>query len=355
MARVPKPRAFSGIQPTADSLHLGNYLGALKQWVDLQNDFDTVYSVVDLHALTVGPKPEDLSRRVRTTAAQFLAAGVDPEHSVLFVQSQVPEHAQLTWLLNCITGFGEAGRMTQFKDKSAKLGEQGITVGLFDYPVLMAADILLYDADVVPVGEDQRQHLELTRDLATRLNSRLGAGTVVVPKAHIVSASARIMDLQEPTAKMSKTSGHPSGIIELLDDPKVITKRIKSAVTDSGTAVTFEPDTKPGVANLLNMFAALSGRKVDQLVADYEGKMYGHLKVDLAELVVETLRPFREKTQLFLEDPAQLDSLLDDGARRASAIAQTVYARLATRFGVGLPLGYQGGTTQEASVQGDTA
>ena len=352
MAGVPRPRAFSGIQPTADSLHLGNYLGALKQWVDLQQDFQTIYSVVDLHALTVAPKPEDLRRRVRTTAAQFLAAGVDPEQSVLFIQSQVPEHAQLTWLLNCIAGFGEAGRMTQFKDKSAKLGEQSITVGLFDYPVLMAADILLYDADVVPVGEDQRQHLELTRVLAGRLNSRFGEGTAVVPRPHIVKATAKIMDLAEPTAKMSKTSGHPSGIIELLDEPKVIAKRIKSAVTDSGTEITWEPETKPGVANLLTIYAALSGLKVDQIVANYQGKMYGHLKVDLAELVVETLRPFREKTQAFLEDPAQLDHLLADGARRAGEIAQTVYARLADRFGAGLPLTYQASPSNGRSPGG---
>jgi tryptophanyl-tRNA synthetase len=329
-------RAFSGIQPTADSLHLGNYLGALKQWVELQSSFQCVYSVVDLHALTVSPDPAALRQRVRATAAQFLAAGVDPARSILFIQSQVPEHAMLTWLLNCITGFGEAGRMTQFKDKSAKLGEKGVTVGLFDYPVLMAADILLYDAHVVPVGEDQRQHLELSRNLAERLNSRFGEGTAVVPEAYIVKSTAKIFDLQDPTAKMSKT-GHESGIIELLDDPKVITKRIKSAVTDSGSEITWDPENKPGIANLLSIYSALTGQTPEQLVAQYEGKLYGHLKVDLAQVVVEALRPFRDKTAQFLADPAQLDAVLDDGARRAREIAAPVYARIAQRFGVSEP------------------
>ncbi|MCL1897549.1 MAG: tryptophan--tRNA ligase [Micrococcales bacterium] len=330
---MANPRAFSGIQPTADSLHLGNYIGALKQWVDLQNTYQTIYSVVDLHAMTVAPKAEDLARRVRVTAAQLIAVGVDPARSVLFVQSQVPEHAALTWLLNCVAGFGETSRMTQFKDKSAKLNESNVTVGLFDYPVLQAADILLYDAAAVPVGEDQRQHLELSRTLANRLNSRFGEGTAVVPKAHILAANAKIMDLADPTAKMSKSSGHLSGLIELLDEPKTITKRIKSAVTDSGTEVTWEPDTKPGVANLLRIYSALAGRPVVDLVVDYQGKMYGHLKVDLAELVVETLRPIRQQALDYLDDPVGLDKILDDGAQRASQIAQVVYARMAERFG----------------------
>ncbi|MDR2565791.1 MAG: tryptophan--tRNA ligase [Bifidobacteriaceae bacterium] len=331
---TPRPRAFSGIQPTADSLHLGNYLGALKQWVELQDSYDCIYSVVDLHALTVGPDPAALRERVRATAAQFLAAGVDPERSILFVQSQVAQHAQLTWLLNCLTGFGEAGRMTQFKDKSAKLGDKSITVGLFDYPVLMAADILLYDAELVPVGEDQRQHLELSRTLAARLNSRFGEGTAVIPEPLIVKATAKIFDLQEPNAKMSKT-GHPAGIIELLDDPKVITKRIKSAVTDSGSEVAWDPANKPGVANLLSIYSALTGKAVEEIVREYEGKLYGHLKVDLAEVVVEALRPFRERTGLYLSDPGQLDLVLAEGARRAEAIAEVVYQRMAGRFGLG--------------------
>jgi tryptophanyl-tRNA synthetase len=329
----PKPRAFSGIQPTADSLHLGNYLGALQQWVNLQTDYDCVYSVVDLHALTVNPDPAQLEQRVRATAAQFLAAGVDPAKSILFVQSQVPEHTQLTWLLNCLTGFGEAGRMTQFKDKSARLGDQSVSLGLFDYPVLMAADILLYDAALVPVGEDQRQHLELSRLLATRLNSRYGEGTAVVPKPLIIRETAKIYDLREPGAKMSKT-GHPAGIIELLDDPKTITKRIKAAVTDSGSEITWDPANKPGLANLLSIYSALTGQPVPEIVQRYEGKLYGHLKVDLAELVVESLRPLRERTAQYLADPAQLDGLLNEGKQRAQAIAAEVYGRIAARFGL---------------------
>ncbi|MDR2453049.1 MAG: tryptophan--tRNA ligase [Bifidobacteriaceae bacterium] len=335
---MSKLRAFSGVQPTADSLHLGNYLGALRQFVDLQAGYDCVYSVVDLHALTVGPDPAELRRRVRATAAQFLAAGVDPDRSVLFVQSEVPEHAQLTWLLNCLTGFGEASRMTQFKDKSAKVGDKGVTLGLFDYPVLMAADILVYDAHVVPVGEDQRQHLELSRDLAQRLNARFGDGAAVVPEALILPATAKIYDLQNPTAKMSKT-GHPSGVIELMDPPQTIAKRIKSAVTDSGAQISWDPAGKPGVANLLAIFSALAQRPVDQIVAQYEGKMYGHLKADLAELVIETLRPLRQRTAEYLADPAQLDALLAQGRAKAAAIAGAVYARIASRFGLNPPAG----------------
>jgi tryptophanyl-tRNA synthetase len=334
MMGVSRLRAFSGIQPTADSLHLGNYLGALRQWVRLQDDYDCVYSVVDLHALTVSPDPAALRARVRATAAQFLAAGVDAGRSVLFVQSQVPEHAQLTWLLNCVTGFGEASRMTQFKDKAAKVGEKGATVGLFDYPVLMAADILAYDANVVPVGEDQRQHIELSRTLAARLNSKFGPGTATIPEGLIIKATAKIHDLQDPAAKMSKT-GHPSGIIELLDPPKTIAKRIKSAVTDSGTEVSWDPKAKPGVANLLSIYSALAERPVEQIVADYQGKMYGHLKADLAEITIEALRPFRERTAEFLADPAQLDRLLDDGRDRARQLAGVVYQRIARRFGLG--------------------
>lgn len=275
-------RVFSAMQPTSDSLHLGNYLGALLQWVALQDGREAIYSVVDLHALTVAPDPAVLTRRTRVTAAQFLAAGVDPERSLLFVQSHVHEHAELAWILSTFTGMGEAARMTQFKDKSAKVGDSGTNVGLFTYPVLMAADILLYDTDVVPVGEDQRQHLELSRDLAQRLNARLGEGTVVVPEPHIVKEVAKIYDLQDPAIKMSKSASSPNGLIEILDDPKAIMKRIKSATTDSETVIRFDPENKPGVSNLLTMYAAFSGRPVADIVADYEGKMYGHLKTDLA-------------------------------------------------------------------------
>ncbi|MDR1294078.1 MAG: tryptophan--tRNA ligase [Bifidobacteriaceae bacterium] len=336
----PRPRAFSGIQPTADSLHLGNYLGALVNWVAFQDTFECVYCVVDLHSLTVGPDPAAIRDRTRRTAAQMLAAGIDPSRSILFVQSHVPEHAELTWLLNCVTGFGEASRMTQFKDKSLRQGSEGTTVGLFDYPVLMAADILLYDAAAVPVGEDQRQHLELSRDLATRLNARYGEGTAIVPEPYIVRATAKIQDLQDPTSKMSK-SGSPGGILELMDSPKVLAKRIKSAVTDGDTEIRFDPGTKPGVSNLLTIYSALTGRGIDTIVEDYRGKMYGHLKADLADVVVEVFTPLREKTQSYLEDPAWLDAILAEGAARAREIAAEVYGRIAGRFGL-LPPGGAG-------------
>lgn len=323
------------MQPTADSLHLGNYLGALRQWVALQEGHESIYSVVDLHALTVAPEPEALRRRSRVTAAQYLAAGVDPARSLLFLQSHVAEHAELTWVLSCLTGFGEASRMTQFKDKSARIGAAGTNVGLFTYPVLMAADILLYNADLVPVGEDQRQHLELSRTLAQRLNSRYGAGEelVRVPEPFIVKETAKIYDLAEPTAKMSKT-GHPSGLIELLDDPKVVTKRIKSAVTDAGTEVRYDPATKPGVSNLLTIHSALSGTPVPQLEAEFEGKMYGHLKVAVAEVVVEALAPIRQRVAELLADPAELDAILADGAARARVLARGTLSRIYDAVGL---------------------
>lgn len=327
-------RVFSAMQPTSDSLHLGNYLGALLQWVELQEGREAIYSVVDLHALTVSPDPEALRRRTRVTAAQFLAAGVDPESSVLFVQSHVAEHAELAWILSTFTGMGEASRMTQFKDKSAKVGESGTNVGLFTYPILMAADILLYDTNLVPVGEDQRQHLELSRDLAQRLNSRLGEGTVVVPEPYIVKEVAKIYDLQEPTVKMSKSASSPNGLIEILDDPKAITKRIKSATTDSETVIRFDPENKPGVSNLLTMYAAFSGRTVEDIVAEYDGKMYGHLKTDLAEVVVEALTPVRERTMDWLETPGKLDEVLAKGAAKASEIARGTLARIYDRLGL---------------------
>ena len=327
-------RIFSGMQPTSDSLHLGNYLGALTQWVALQEEHDAIYCVVDLHALTVGPDPAVLRDRTRRTAAQYLAAGVDPDRSILFVQSQVPEHAELAWVLSCHTGFGEANRMTQFKDKSGKHGSEGTTVGLFTYPVLMAADILLYDTTLVPVGEDQRQHLELTRDLAQRLNARFGPDTVVVPEPHIVKATAKIYDLQDPTAKMSKSAGSPNGLIELLDDPKVVAKRIRSAVTDAGREIRFDPEGKAGVSNLLTIFSALTDRSVPSLEQDYEGKGYGDLKVDLAEVVVDFLRPFQTRVQGYLADPASLDEVLGVGADRASELASVTLDRIFDRSGL---------------------
>ena len=328
------PRIFSGMQPTSDSLHLGNYLGALTQWVALQDSYDPIYCVVDLHALTVSPDPAVLRERSRRTAAQYLAAGVDPQRSILFVQSHVAQHAELAWLLSCQTGFGEAGRMTQFKDKSSKYGAEGTSVGLFTYPILMAADILLYDTALVPVGEDQRQHLELTRDLAQRLNSRFGEGTAVVPDAHIVKATAKIFDLQDPTSKMSKSSSSPNGIIELLDPPKTVAKRIRSAVTDAGSQIRYDRENQPGIANLLTIFSALTGREIDAIVADYDGKGYGHLKVDLADVVVDFLTPFQDRVNTYLSDPAELDAVLAEGADRAAEIAAPVMRRIADRFGL---------------------
>jgi len=327
-------RVFSGMQPTSDSLQLGNYLGALLQWVELQEGREAIYCVVDLHALTVAPDPAVLTRRTRLTAAQFLAAGVDPAKSLLFVQSHVHEHAELAWILSTFTGMGEAGRMTQFKDKSAQVGESGTNVGLFTYPVLMAADILLYDTNLVPVGEDQRQHLELSRDLAQRVNSRFGEGTVTVPEPYILKETGKIYDLQEPTKKMSKSFSSPRGLIEILEDPKVVAKNIKAATTDSDTVIAFDPEAKPGVSNLLSIYSAITGRPVAEIVADYEGKMYGHLKGDLAEIVVAALTPVRERTLDWLESPERLDSVLADGAAKASAIAKVTLARIYDSVGL---------------------
>ncbi|GAB2686207.1 tryptophan--tRNA ligase [Thalassiella azotivora] len=327
-----RPRLFSGMQPTSDSLHLGNYLGALRQWVAMQDDHEAIYCVVDLHAITVDQDPARLRERTRRTAAQYLAAGVDPRRSTLFVQSHVAEHSQLAWVLGCLTGFGEAGRMTQFKDKASKQGTDRTTVGLFTYPVLMAADVLLYDADRVPVGEDQRQHLELTRNLAQRFNSRYGR-TFVVPEPRIVKETAKITDLQEPTAKMSKSASAPNGIIELLDDPKAVAKRIRSAVTDTGREVVYDPEGKPGVSNLLTIYSALTDRTIEDLQDAYDGRGYGDLKKDLAEVVVDALSPIRERATTYLEDPAELDAVLADGAERAGTIARDTLARVYDRVG----------------------
>jgi tryptophanyl-tRNA synthetase len=323
---TPRPRVLSGIQPTADSFHLGNYLGAVRNWVAMQETHDTFYCVVDLHAITMGHDPALLRQRTRLSAAQLLAAGLAPERCTLFVQSHVPEHPQLSWVLSCITGFGEASRMTQFKDKSAKQGADRSSVGLFTYPILQAADILLYQADAVPVGEDQRQHLELTRDLAQRFNTLFGK-TFTVPAAYIVRDTAKITDLQEPTAKMSKSASSPAGIIELLDDPARSAKKIRSAVTDTGREIIFDPEAKPGVSNLLTIYSALTGRTIEDLVAAYDGKGYGDLKKDLAEVVVEFVKPLQERTRVYLDDPAQLDKLLAIGAEKARAVAvETLHA-----------------------------
>jgi len=327
-----RPRVLSGIQPTADSFHLGNYLGAVRNWVPLQETHDALYCVVDLHAITAGHDPVVLRRRSRVAAAQLLAVGLDPDRCALFVQSHVPEHAQLAWVLGCITGFGEASRMTQFKDKAARQGAERASVGLFTYPILQAADILLYQADQVPVGEDQRQHLELTRDLAQRFNSLFGP-TFTVPAAYILRETAKIADLQDPTTKMSKSASSPQGIIELLEDPNRSAKKIRSAVTDTGREIIFDPERKPGISNLLTIFSALSGRSIDELVVAYEGKGYGDFKKDLAEVVVETVRPIQERTRTYLDDPAQLDKILAVGAEKARSIASVTLAHVYDRVG----------------------
>ncbi|HVK19907.1 MAG TPA: tryptophan--tRNA ligase, partial [Actinokineospora sp.] len=326
-APAPKPRVLSGIQPTADSFHLGNYLGAVRQWVALQETHDAFYFIADLHAITVEHEPKLLRKRTRVSVAQLLALGLDPDRTTVFVQSQVPEHAELSWVMQCLTGFGEAGRMTQFKDKSAKQTADRVSVGLFTYPILQAADILVYRPQYVPVGEDQRQHLELTRDLAQRFNSRFGK-TFTPPEPYILKDTAKIFDLQEPGAKMSKSASTPAGIIDLLDDPKVSAKKIRSAVTDSGRDVVFDPENKAGMANLLTIYSALTGRKISELEDEYAGRGYGDFKKDLAEVVVEFVTPFREKTLGYLDDTAQLDAILAAGAERARAVTEPTLQRV---------------------------
>lgn len=329
---LDRPRVLSGIQPTAGSFHLGNYLGAVRQWVALQETHDAFYMVVDLHAITVPQDPAELRANTRLAAAQLLAAGIDPERCTLFVQSHVPEHAQLGWVFNCLTGFGEASRMTQFKDKSAKQGADRATVGLFTYPILQVADILLYQANAVPVGEDQRQHIELTRDLAERFNGRFG-DTFTVPDAYIVKETAKIYDLQEPLSKMSKSAASPKGLINLLDEPKTSAKKIKSAVTDTDTVIRYDEQEKPGVSNLLTIYSTLTGTTIPELEQKYEGKGYGALKTDLAEVFVEWVTPFRERTQEYLGDPETLDSVLAKGAEKARSIAGETLATAYERIG----------------------
>jgi tryptophanyl-tRNA synthetase len=330
MAVVPLPRVLSGIQPTAGSFHLGNYLGALRQWVALQETAEAFYCVVDQHAITMDWDPQELRRNTLLSAAQLLALGVDPQRSSLFVQSHVPEHVQLSWVLECLARFGEASRMTQFKDKSQREGTAGSSVGLFTYPVLQAADILVYQADEVPVGEDQRQHLELTRDLATRFNGRFG-DTFTVPAARIPPGAAKVLDLQSPEKKMSK-SLPPAGCVLLLDDPKVTAKKIRSAVTDTGREIVSDPVGKPGVTNLLAIHSALSGSPVAELEEHFAGRGYGDLKKELAEVVTEFVTPVRARTQELLDDRAELERLLAGGAARAREVAaetvRTVYDRV---------------------------
>ena len=326
-----RPRSLSGMQPTSDSLHIGNYVGALVNWVELQDAYDAFYFVADLHALTVPTDPAVLRQRTRVTAAQFIAAGIDPERSAVFCQSHLPQHAELGWVMSCLTAMGEASRMTQFKDKTAK-GQQA-NVGLFTYPMLMAADILIYDADKVPVGEDQRQHLEITRDLATRFNQRYGE-TLVVPEPHILKETAKIMELTDPTSKMSGTNSPDAGVVLLSDDPKRITKKIKSAVTDAEMEIRYDPEHKPGVSNLLVIQSALTDVPVPTLEAGYAGQGYGALKSQVAAAVVAAIEPFQRRMAELLDDPAELDRMLAIGAQRAGAVSAATLARVKDRIGL---------------------
>lgn len=327
-----RPRVFSGVQPTSDSLHLGNALGAVMWWADLQDDHDAFFGVVDLHAITVPQDPEVLRRRTLVTAAQYLALGIDPNRSTVFVQSHVPAHTQLAWVLGCFTGFGRAARMTQFKDKSARQGTEATTVGLFTYPVLQAADVLAYDAELVPVGEDQRQHLELARDVAQRFNSRF-PDTFVVPDLMIPKVTAKIYDLQDPTSKMSKSAATDAGLINLLDDPALSAKKFRSAVTDSEREIRYDPAAKPGVSNLLSIQSAITGADIDALVQRYAGHGYGDLKKDTAEAVVEFVTPIKARVDELLADPAELTTVLATGAARAQDVAAKTVERVYDRLG----------------------
>ena len=333
--KTAKKVMLSGIQPSGD-LTLGSYLGAIKNWSERAEIFDCYYFMADLHSITVRQNPADLRRRTIEQLAQYIACGLDPEKNTLFIQSHVPAHTQLGWVLNCYSMFGELSRMTQFKDKAAKQGSENTSAGLYAYPMLMAADILLYQTDQVPVGEDQRQHLELTRNLAQRFNARFGE-TFVVPEAKILGDTAKIYDLQDPNAKMSKSV--PSGVIELLEDPKRSAKKIRSAVTDTGREIVYDPENKPGVSNLLAIYSSLTGRTVEELQSAYEGKGYGDLKKDLGEVVVEFATPLQEKVRGYLDDPAELDKILRRGAEHAREVATRTLRTVFDRVGFLSPAG----------------
>jgi tryptophanyl-tRNA synthetase len=326
-------RILSGIQPTAESLHLGNYLGAVKQWVDLQEGNDAFYCIVDLHALTVETDPALLRKRTLAAGAQLIALGLDPKKCTLFVQSHLPEHNQLGWVFECITGFGEASRMTQFKDKSQKSGADRTVVGLFTYPMLQAADILLYQAHQVPVGEDQRQHIELTRDLAQRFNSKFG-DVFRIPDAHIIKSGAKINDLQDPTAKMSKSAASNSGVIDILDSMDINVKKIKSAVTDTGKEIRFDEKNKPGISNLLTIHAALSGKQISEIEAEFEGKGYGDFKSAVAEVVTGYFAPVKKRAEELLSDPAELQRVLNGGSEKARKVASDTLNRTYDALGL---------------------
>jgi len=326
------PRVLSCIQPTGP-VHLGNYLGALSNWVSGQHDGDVFHGIVDLHALTAIDTPGLIGKQTIELAAMLFACGLDPDIATVFVQSHIHEHTELAWIMECITGFGEASRMTQFKDRAAKGGSDSTKVGVFTYPMLMAADILLYQADLVPVGEDQRQHIELTRDLAERFNSRYGA-TFNVPSGFILKQGAKIYDLQNPTAKMSKSADSVAGLIEILDTPEVNAKKIKSAVTDAGREIKFDEKEKPGVSNLLTIHSALSGQSISELENHFAGKGYGDLKGEVADVVVEYLKPIREKTLELLADESHLLAMLSKGAAKAQEVASTTLAKTYANLGL---------------------
>ncbi|HIY65467.1 MAG TPA: tryptophan--tRNA ligase [Candidatus Agrococcus pullicola] len=330
---MTKPRIYSGMQPSSGSLHLGNFVGALTHWRQLQEEGDAFFSIVDLHALTSIQDPKVLRQQVRTLAAQYIAGGIDPQSSCLYVQSHVSAHAEMAWLLSIITGFGEASRMTQFKDKTAKKGIEAANVGLFTYPILMAGDILLYDTNLVPVGADQKQHVELTRDLGERFNKRYGE-TFTIPQPRIAAETARIMDLQDPTRKMSKSAETDKGIVWLLDEPSRTLKKIKSAVTDTDGSIRVDAENKPGVTNLLGILSAFTGRTTAELADEYDGQGYGVFKVAVADAVIGELAPIRERTLELLDDPAELDRILEANAARAREVADATLHRAMRAMGL---------------------
>ena len=330
---MSKRRVLSGIQPTHDSFHLGNYLGAIKQWAQLQEENDAFYCVVDLHALTVETDPKLLQKRTLLSAAQLIAIGLDPNKCTLFIQSHVPAHNQLAWVLECMTGFGEAGRMTQFKDKSQKGGADRTNVGLFTYPILQAADILLYQADLVPVGEDQRQHIELTRDLGQRFNNRY-LEVFNIPQAQIIKALAKINDLQDPNSKMSKSAASMSGVIELLDSSDVILKKFKSSVTDAGKEIKYDEKSKPGISNLLTIHSAFSGKSITEVENEFADKGYGDFKTAVADVVNSELAPIREKTATLMQDPAELMRILKIGGEKANQVASETLKKVYGAIGL---------------------
>ncbi|MDR3071958.1 MAG: tryptophan--tRNA ligase [Clostridiales Family XIII bacterium] len=327
-----KKRVFSGVQPTGN-IHIGNYLGALKQFVELQNEYECVYCIVDLHAITLPKDAEDLHKHILDVAALYLAVGLDPKKSVIFVQSDVPGHAELAWVLMCNSYTGELSRMTQFKDKSR--GSESAPTGLFAYPVLMAADILLYDADIVPVGNDQKQHIELTRDIAIRVNNKYGENTFVVPDGRFLKEGARIMALDNPLVKMSKSAESDLSRISLLDDEAKIKKSIMKAETDSDGTIRYDMEKKPGISNLLNIYSVFSGTAIADLEAEYTGKGYGAFKKDLVEIVVGALSPIRERFEE-IRYSKELEDILKDGAARADVIAKETMRRVKSHFGLGI-------------------